>query len=80
MEVLTDQGPETVPVKIGLCNDRWAEVVSGLEEGQVVITGSSLERLGPEKPPEQKEGLVLPGTRKAPGGPTPPAVPPGGGK
>jgi len=80
VDVLTEKGPESVPVKIGLCNDRWAEVLAGLEEGQVVITGSSLERLGPEKPPEQKEGLVLPGTRKAPGGSTPPAVPPGGGK
>lgn len=80
VDVLTDNGPQSVPVKIGLCNDRWAEVLAGLEEGQVVITGSSLERLGPEKPPEQKEGLVLPGTRKAPGGSTPPAVPPGGGK
>ncbi|MDI6825509.1 MAG: efflux RND transporter periplasmic adaptor subunit [Bacillota bacterium] len=81
VEILTDQGPQTVPVKIGLCNDRWAEVVAGLEEGQLVITGSSLERLGPEKPPEQKEGLVLPGTGKTPGGKTPETKPaPGGGK
>lgn len=81
VEILTDQGPETVPVKIGLCNDRWAEVVAGLEEGQLVITGSSLERLGSEKPPEEKEGLVLPGTGKTPGGKTPETKPaPGGGK
>lgn len=64
VEILTDKGPETVPVQIGLTNDRVAEVVSGLEEGQEVITGSSLERLGPEEPEQkQKEGLVLPGTK-----------------
>jgi multidrug efflux pump subunit AcrA (membrane-fusion protein) len=80
VDVLTEKGPESVPVKIGLCNDRWAEVVAGLEEGQVVITGSSLERLGPEKSPRQKEGLVLPGTKRTPGESAPPAVPPGGGK
>ncbi|MEW6546843.1 MAG: efflux RND transporter periplasmic adaptor subunit [Bacillota bacterium] len=83
VDVLTEKGPESVPVKIGLCNDRWAEVLAGLEEGQVVITGSSLERLGPQKPPEQKEGLVLPGTGKTPGGKAPgtkPVPPPGGGR
>ncbi len=45
VEVLTSDGPRIVPVKLGLISDRYAEVVSGLEEGQLVITGSNADRL-----------------------------------
>jgi len=49
VEVLTDDGPEVVEVELGLINDRVAEVVSGLEEGQVVITGKAVDRLESEE-------------------------------
>ncbi|HHY94676.1 MAG TPA: efflux RND transporter periplasmic adaptor subunit [Firmicutes bacterium] len=79
VEVLTQKGsemvPETVPVKIGLSNDRWAEVLSGLEEGQSVVTGSSLERLSPEETEKEKEGLVLPGATEGKPGKSAPTKP-----
>ena len=34
---------------MGLMNDRYAEVKSGLEEGDMVITGSSRDLLPSEK-------------------------------
>lgn len=61
VEILTDQGPVTVPVEIGLVNDRVAEVVSGLEEGQVVVTGSSADRLQRKASEENEKTLFGPG-------------------
>lgn len=49
VEILTEEGPKVVPLKLGLMNDRYAEVLEGLEEGQEVITGSSFDRLESEK-------------------------------
>ncbi|MCC5909714.1 MAG: HlyD family efflux transporter periplasmic adaptor subunit [Clostridiaceae bacterium] len=41
-EVLDEKGvPSIVTVEVGLMNDRYAEIKSGLEEGDAVITGSS---------------------------------------
>jgi len=52
VEVLEDNGVvNTVTVEVGLVNDRYAEIRSGLEEGQVVITGSSSDLL-----PSQESG------------------------
>lgn len=42
VEVLKEDGTvEAVEIEIGLMNDRYVEVLSGLEEGQQVVTGSS---------------------------------------
>ena len=46
VEVLKSDGTtKAVAVKLGLMNDREAEVKSGLEEGEQVITGSSADLL-----------------------------------
>ncbi len=45
VEVLDNEIPKLVTVKLGLMNDRYAEVKSGLEEGQLVITGSNADLL-----------------------------------
>lgn len=65
VEVLGDDGrPVMVPVELGLVDDRQAEVVAGLEEGQEVVVGSLLDRL---------EGQPLdPGQTPVPGLPSPP--------
>ena len=50
VEVLQPDGtPKVVAVKLGLMNDRVAEVKSGLEEGQLVITGSTADILPSER-------------------------------
>ncbi len=50
VEVLQPDGtPKVVAVKLGLMNDRVAEVKSGLEEGQLVITGSTADILPGER-------------------------------
>ncbi len=46
VEVLNPDGTtKAVSVKLGLMNDREAEVKSGLQEGELVITGSSADLL-----------------------------------
>ncbi len=59
VEILNADGTtKVVPVQLGLMNDRIAEVESGVEEGQLVITGSSADLL-----PSQhitNEGGLLP--------------------
>jgi HlyD family secretion protein len=46
VEVLNpDNTTKVVTVELGLMNDRFAEVKSGLEEGELVITGSSADIL-----------------------------------
>lgn len=46
VEILQPDGtPKVVPVELGLMNHRLAEVKSGLEEGQLVITGSTADLL-----------------------------------
>ncbi|MFA5527912.1 MAG: HlyD family efflux transporter periplasmic adaptor subunit [Peptostreptococcales bacterium] len=48
VEVLEDGVAVTKNVTLGLTNDRFAEVVEGLEEGELVITGSSKDALPSE--------------------------------
>jgi multidrug efflux pump subunit AcrA (membrane-fusion protein) len=46
VEVLNPDGTlKVVTIEIGLMNDRFAEVKSGLEEGELVVTGSSADLL-----------------------------------
>lgn len=46
VEILDENGePQVIDVEIGLMNDRYAEVISGLEEGDLVVTGSSRDLL-----------------------------------
>lgn len=48
VEVLENGVPKLVEVTLGLMNDRYAEVLEGLTEGQLVITGSSSDLLPSE--------------------------------
>lgn len=46
VEVLDEDGNvQVVPIEVGMMNSRWAEVTSGLEEGDQVITGSTSDLL-----------------------------------
>lgn len=46
VEVLGDDGiPKVVTVKLGLMNDRMAEITEGLKEGDKVVTGSTADLL-----------------------------------
>lgn len=45
VEILEDGVPRVVAVEVGLMNDRVAEIRGGLEEGQLVITGSTADLL-----------------------------------
>ncbi len=68
VEILNADGTtKVVPVQLGLMNDRIAEVKSGVEEGELVITGSSADLLPsqhitneggllPEKPSDNSGG------------------------
>ncbi len=58
VEILNPDGTtKAVPVKLGLMNDRLAEVKSGLKEGQLVITGSSADLL-PSQHIGNKDSIV----------------------
>lgn len=48
VELLVDGVPKIISVTTGLMNDRFAEISEGLEEGQMVITGSSNDLLPSE--------------------------------
>ncbi|KKM09904.1 RND transporter [Clostridiales bacterium PH28_bin88] len=61
--LLPDGTTKVVAVELGLMNDRVAEVKSGLEEGQLVITGSTADLLPSQR--IQSKDALLPGT---PGG------------
>ncbi len=41
VEVLQGGRPSVVPVTVGLVNDQYAQITSGLQPGQVVVTGST---------------------------------------
>lgn len=68
VEVLGDDGiPRVVPIEVGLMSDFEAEVKSGLEEGQLVITGSSADILpGRSQPPSLFPGTSGPGSSPVP--------------
>jgi multidrug efflux pump subunit AcrA (membrane-fusion protein) len=58
VEVLDENGAvRMVQVRLGLMNDRYAEVLDGLEEGQLVITGSSADLL-PSQQIKAKDTLL----------------------
>ena len=58
VEILQEDGtPKVVTVELGLMNDRFAEVKSGLEEGEKVVTGSSADLLPSQK---IKSNSILP--------------------
>ena len=46
VEILdADGNVQVVPIEVGMMNSRWAEVTSGLSEGDQVITGSTSDLL-----------------------------------
>lgn len=48
VEILKNGRPKAVNIKIGLMNNKYAEIKEGLKEGQEVITGSSNDMLPSE--------------------------------
>jgi len=60
VEVLKDDNTtEVAEIEIGLMNDRYVEVLSGLEEGQKVVTGS-IQDLLPSEESDSKSGSLFP--------------------
>lgn len=58
VEVLNEDGStKIVPVKLGLMNERVAEVKSGLKEGDLVVTGSSYDLL-PSQHIKSQNGIL----------------------
>lgn len=58
VEILKEDGTvEAVEIEIGLMNDRYVEVLSGLEEGQLVVTGSTQD-LMPSQSVEKSNSLL----------------------
>lgn len=63
VEILNAQGqPEIVEIEAGLMNDMYVEVLSGLEEGQQVVTGSTKDLMPSESVPE--DDSFLPSTNQ----------------
>ncbi|MEW6662178.1 MAG: efflux RND transporter periplasmic adaptor subunit [Bacillota bacterium] len=61
VEILQPDGrPKVVAVQLGLMDHRWAEVKSGLEEGDLVITGSTADLLPSQR--IQSKNNLLPGS------------------
>ncbi len=53
VEVLNESGEvEVVEIEVGLMNDKQVEVLSGLEEGQQVVTGSTKDLMPSQSVPE----------------------------
>ncbi|MDD2493756.1 MAG: efflux RND transporter periplasmic adaptor subunit [Tissierellia bacterium] len=62
VEVLTDSGEiEVIEIEVGLMNDKQVEVLSGLEEGQQVVTGSTKDLMPSES--VQQNDSILPQTQ-----------------
>jgi RND family efflux transporter MFP subunit len=57
-----DNQVEVVEIETGLMNDMYVEVISGLEEGQLVVTGSTKDLMPSQSVPESD--IILPGTNK----------------
>ncbi|HHZ00524.1 MAG TPA: efflux RND transporter periplasmic adaptor subunit, partial [Tissierellia bacterium] len=59
VEVLVGENEvEVVEIEVGLMNDMYVEVLSGLEEGQLVVTGSTKDLMPSQSVPEN--GSILP--------------------
>ncbi len=52
--------PEVVEIEVGLMNNKYVEVLSGLEEGQLVVTGSTKDLMPSQSVPENDS--LLPST------------------
>lgn len=63
VEILTAAGEaEAVDIEVGLMNDMFVEVLSGLEEGQQVVTGSTKDLMPSQTVPENDS--LLPTTNQ----------------
>lgn len=63
VEVLNASGEiEIVEIEVGLMNDMYVEVLSGLEEGQQVVTGSTKDLMPSQSVPENDS--LLPSTNQ----------------
>lgn len=63
VEVLNESGEvEVVEIEVGLMNDKQVEVLSGLEEGQQVVTGSTKDLMPSQSVPENDS--LLPTTNE----------------
>jgi len=63
VEVLNDLGEvEVIEIEVGLMNDKQVEVLSGLEEGQNVVTGSTKDLMPSQSVPENDS--LLPATNE----------------
>lgn len=60
VEVLTEANTvEIVEIEVGLMNDMFVEVLSGLEEGQLVVTGSTKDLMPSQSVPENDSILPI---------------------
>lgn len=63
VEILVGENQvEIIDIETGLMNDMYVEVLSGLEEGQLVVTGSTKDLMPSQSVPENDS--ILPGTTK----------------
>ncbi len=63
VEILnSDNQPEAVEIEVGLMNNKYVEVLSGLEEGQLVVTGSTKDLMPSQSVPENDS--LLPTTNQ----------------
>ena len=63
VEILNnDNQPEAVEIEVGLMNNKYVEVLSGLEEGQLVVTGSTKDLMPSQSVPENDS--LLPTTNQ----------------
>mgnify|MGYP000848848121 CR=1 FL=1 len=61
VEILNEGGEsETVEIETGLMNDKYVEALSGLDEGQLVVTGSTKDLMPSQSVPENDS--ILPST------------------
>ncbi len=73
--VLTARGPESREVDLGMKDEIYAEIKSGVEEGETIIMNPRTMLSDKEKKAAKESEKALPGTRK----PTPGGAPPVGG-
>ncbi|WP_313164228.1 efflux RND transporter periplasmic adaptor subunit [Sedimentibacter sp.] len=60
VEVLTEGNEvEIVEIEVGLMNDMFVEILSGLEEGQLVVTGSTKDLMPSQSVPENDAILPI---------------------
>lgn len=63
VEVLNENNePEVVEIETGLMNDKFVEILSGLKEGQQVVTGSTKDLMPSQSVPENDS--LLPSTNQ----------------